>query len=248
MLLITALQGCYQAQLNGGIAGAEVRLAPLRAPGDAVLETRTRDEASMIDWRGEAEWRRYDAAQKAPWMGVFYLPAAVIDPNEVYLVTASGGRETDYDHDLRYESEQLGVRGSWHAILPGGHARGLRNKVSLLTEACYQWLSLETAGNFGSLERAELLARLDRAANRLVEDINGDGRVDYTDVLHWNSGANRDGFKGNPTLLDSMNTAVLLGLPDNLRQQIAAEMMGEKVWSGSRLGNYLKSRLAGDPG
>jgi hypothetical protein len=244
-LLALPLAGCFQAQLKGGVAGAQVTMSPLGAPSVVLFEGNTRSEQTMIRWRGAAEWQAFNGIQKALWMGVFYLPPGTMDSSQLYLLTASGGRETDANQDVQYDDQPSPVRGSWHAILPGNHKGGFRRKISILTEACYLWAMADGGGTLTGRPADELQLRLDYAARRLVADGNGDGKVDYADVLNWNVSFDRQRFIGDPELLAALTTIIVLDLPEPLKTATAVELVEGRPGPPGGLGAGLGSGLLG---
>ena len=101
LALISILAGCLHAQLNGSIAGATITITELRNPGTVVSRTTTSDEAGSIAFYGEETWASWNAVVQHWLLGIFYVDATLIDTDKLYLVTASGGFETDMNGDLQ---------------------------------------------------------------------------------------------------------------------------------------------------
>ena len=211
LLFSSGLAGCFHVQLNGGIAAAEVTVASLEQPHQIINRLYSHDPQTMVAWKGQAAWDGYNANQKAICMGVVFLPAEQLREQNLYLVTARGGDNRDSDMNLSMDEAPVRIRGEWHAIVPGYKFMELRNSVSLLTEACYQWLLFEHDDKLpGS---AQILLELDAAAVRMVDDINGDGVVDYSDVLAWNIYSDAMRYRGEAEELQELAMLISLGFP-----------------------------------
>jgi hypothetical protein len=216
LLFALALSGCFHVQLNGGVAGAQVSVAPLDRPQQLLSRLSSQGPQTMIARKGQAAWDVYNDYLKTIWMGVVFLPAGPVEDSRLYLVTARGGENLDSDMNLLMDDVPVRVRGEWHAIVPGYKFRETHNSVSLLTEACYQWLLSRYPGQLP--EQARILEELDAAARRMVEDINRDGVVDYNDVLVWNIYASARQYRGEKADLLELAMLVSLGFP---REQIS---------------------------
>lgn len=210
-ILPLAVTGCFHVQLNGGIAAAEVTVASLQQPDRVITRLYSHDRHSMVAWKGKEAWDALPVYQQAFWMGVVYLPQGSLRDDALYLVTARGGDSLDSDRNMVMDGPPERIRGVWHAIVPGRQFGQLRNSVSLLTEACYQWLLFTHGAELPGSE--QVLQELDALAARLVEDINGDGGVDYNDVLAWNIYTDSQRYLGEAGDLQELAMLISLGFP-----------------------------------
>ena len=198
----------------------------------------------MIAWKGQAAWDAYNATQRAAWMGVVFLRGEQTQDNSLYLVTARGGENLDSDLNLVLEGTPVRIRGEWHAIVPGHQFDGLRNTVSVLTEACYQWLLFEYGGELPDSEI--ILRQLDGVAEQMVEDINADGVVDYTDLLNWNIYTDAQRYRGEADTLHELAMLISLDFPhefilDASRRIVTTAPLPEQGNPG--LLDYLRRKL-----
>jgi hypothetical protein len=238
------LAGCFHVQLNGGVAGAEVTVASLHQPQHIISRFHSQDPQSMVAWKGQAAWDNYNDYLQTVWMGVVFLPAEQLQKQNLYLVTARGGDNRDSDMDLVMDEVPVRVRGEWHAIAAGYKFRELTNSVSLLTEACYQWLLYQHPG--GLPDSAQILQELDAAAARMVDDINRDGAVDYSDVLVWNNYTHAGRYLGEAEDLQELAMLITLGFPRDYivraaRQIVEMAPLPEPAAPG--LLDYLRRRV-----
>ena len=222
ILAISLLAGCLHAQLGGSIAGATISVTELRDPGTVVDTTVTADEDFNIALYGEEAWAGFNALVRHWLFGVFYVNGEVIDPDRLYLVTASGGVETDLDRDLLADDDPVPVAHPWRAILTGAQLLEVGFKVSALTEAAYRWL----AADIENLDDAALRARLDIAGAALVNDVDRDGRVDGSDLAGWTRLLSpQDSFLGDFDALNALSEALVLGASETELQQLAEIVM-----------------------
>ncbi|MCZ6830447.1 MAG: hypothetical protein O7F73_12840 [Gammaproteobacteria bacterium] len=244
LLFSLGLAGCFHVQLNGGIAAAEVTVASLERPQEIIARLYSHDPETMVAWKGQAAWDALSASHKALWMGVVFLPAEQLREQDLYLVSARGGDSYDSDMDLVMAEAPVRIRGEWHAIVPGYKFGELRNSVSLLTEACYQWLMFEHDDKLPG--RAQILAELDGLAVRMVDDINGDGAVDYSDVLIWNIYSDARHYRGEAEDLQELAMLISLGFPREFIVQASRRIVAMAALPEPpepRLLGYLRKRL-----
>ena len=181
ILATVLLSGCFQAQLNGPVAGATVYVTALDDPNRVYASATTWDPAYAQLLNGGDTWATSNAATKLWWLGVFQLNVAFLDNDTWYLVSATEGEETDADGNLLMDDAFTPVNGRWRALMTGAQLKGIGPKVSPVTEAAYLWI----AGSASTLGSADLRANLDRAAGYLVGDVDSNGLVDYADLLGY---------------------------------------------------------------
>ncbi len=230
-LMTLLVQGCYHAQLNGSAAGTALNLYQL-GPEQKLIKTTTSWDASFVRKRfGEERWTALNARQRLIWMGVFALPQKLPEDRD-YLLEAEGGGDVDANRDLQLDEQPVNIQGVWHALLPGSEINRWNQKVSLLTEACYQILLDKYGRSITRQVPGTLDAELDELAKQLVQDINKDGVVSYADVLAWNHLTERHKYLGDPRHLDELVTAITLAFPQDQMTWVAQRVLASSAQAG----------------
>lgn len=209
----------------GTIAGAEVTITALYQPDQLLERFTSSSRALIIEIKGQQTWDSYPPQQQLSLLGWFRPRDGLLEPDNYYLITARGGINHDPGLSGNFQQQARYVQGSWHAILPAGSVLDVRNKVSLLSEAAYQWVDFHTAGNNPGARQLQVL--LDEAASKLVGDVNADGDINYTDILRWNVYLHRDLYRGDAAALQQLDAAITLGLPPAEIQHQVLVMLGE---------------------
>ncbi len=236
------LNGCFQTQTMGTVAGAEVTITPLYQPGQVLESFTSSSRALVIEIEGQQIWDNYTPLQQLALLGLFRPQAGQLEPNNYYLITARGGSNRDPQLSGNFQQQARYVLGSWHAILPPNYVVDVRNKISLLSEAAYQWVGWRTGGN--NPGTAQLQALLDEAARKLVTDVDGDGNISYVDILRWNVYQHRDLYLGDVAALQQLDAAITLGLPPAEIQHQVLVMLGEySPPPEPELLDFVKSKL-----
>ena len=168
------LSACYQVQLRGPVATSAVAITELDS-GTEIHSGTSWDEEFVIDINGSETWDGYESLVRLALLGIYLPNTESLDDAAYYLVSANGGRDSDFNSDLQYDVDAGAVTGTWRAIMRGADARKRGPKVSALTEAIYQYL----APNLDNLSPADLESQLNLLARRTVDDVNEDGVVDY---------------------------------------------------------------------
>ena len=197
------LVACEQAQVHGPVGGGTVSIEELRT-GVQVLNagTVTDTEETAIQRYGSERWNDFNDLEQLMLLGFHQSNTQTqYDSNTWYLMQVSGGVDYDRNTDLQVDSPPSPVTGTVHAIVKGAKLNESGFTVSPLTEAVYQQVKDDVA----SLNDNQLEELLDDLAELVVNDVNDDGAVDYTDVLAWNAIAN---FL-NPTLLVDYQSQLL---------------------------------------
>ncbi|MEE4191289.1 MAG: leucine-rich repeat domain-containing protein [Halieaceae bacterium] len=206
--LVTLLGGCFVVELNGPVAGSIVELSELRNPDRVLRRERTSDDQQMSFTLGEATWISWPDALQIYSLGGFQLGVTDIDPNRLYLLTASGGSDVDHDLNKTRYTSILGLYGELYAIMSGQQlleAQQGVGRINLLTTALYSLLlpMLDT------LTDAQVLEMLDAYAAQMMSDLNSDGEVTYEDVLRWSRGLHQTRYRhaadGFEDLLEMVN-------------------------------------------
>ncbi len=217
------LPGCLVVQLNGHVGGAAVTVAPLNKHSDLQQISQSQSPQSIAASDFSELYYRLPPTAQLLWLGTVALPNQW-EPDQLYLATAEGGTDYDSDRDLVIDHSPRPVQGTWRAIVPASALSLKTTKVSALTEAAYQWLLSVSDIPLQERGRDEMLSDLDRASRMVLDDVNGDGEVDYNDMLMWHPTINAGSFRGDTRHFDLMVTAITLGLDERL-----------KYWAGTQL-------------
>jgi hypothetical protein len=225
--LCILLAGCLHVQVFGPVAGATVTVAPIFDRDNIIFEGQTLDRESTIGIVTQDVWDDYNGLQKLIWMGILWgTDDPDIEDNKVYLVTASGGVDEDRDVDLALDDSGTPVNAPLHAILTGAQIKGNNGKVSVLTEAMYQAMDPATLDNHNEQWFKD---EQDLFADRFVGDINGDGVVDFEDILKWSRFDSTGKFVGSPALLHDFSQALVDGMPPNMLWSLAQDLMASGI-------------------
>ena len=236
------LAGCFQTQTLGTVAGATVTVTALQQSEPELLTLHSTDANQYISWKGEERWLQFPAPLKLALVGVFRLPDGLVEPGRDYLVTAQGGINQDPGMTGSYQARGRPVHGQWHMVLPGNYPGNFKNKLSLLTEAAFQWLRYRSTEGYGSTDNVSEL--LDEAAQRLVTDLSGNGLVNYEDILLWDAYEHRGQYLGDPLALEQLDLAITLGFPQSEIQRLVLTMLGEyQAPPAPDFMEYLQRRL-----
>jgi len=224
-MLCSALVGCFQTSLTGTTGSTVITVVPLRGDGNVVLQTQSRSDADLLAQQGEDTWNSYAALVKQLFIGSSAsFDTTLIEPNTLYLVTATGGS----DFLSRASATELGspepVQGSWHAIVAGARLRQGSMQISVLSDALYR----QAVGRLSVLSDADILTQLDAAARLVVRDVNRDSTVDYNDVLSWTPLLHLNQYVGDPASVSAMAQAIRNGQPSSMLDEQAKQVLGSQ--------------------
>ena len=198
MLLSLSLTACFHIQLNGSVGGGTLTVAPLRDPGNVIDSAESWTPSFLIDLWGQEKWDSHPSLTNLLFVGITQLEPQGLNPEALYLLTASGGEDFDPDAQLVLSDNPETVQGKWHMIASGKRILEGNLKVSALTEALYQQL----AARLSEWSDDEVLARLNASAQLLVGDVDENGSVNYDDVLRWNRTVDGAHYRGNLAAVD----------------------------------------------
>ena len=201
---LTLLPGCLQVELYGPVAGATVTITPLQGGTALVKNLKTTDVGAVKSDIGTTQWDALNNDGKAAYLGVVEIPELALVPTQYYLVTASGGIDTDGDANGIVDGAGTVVERQVRAIMSGAQLKRPFNRVTMLSEAIYRYLEPE----LGDLSNAEVGQRLNAIARKMVGDINSDKRVNYNDVLQWSHFFGKKRYKGPADFLARMPRAI----------------------------------------
>ncbi len=221
-----SLSACFQVHLNGPVGGATLTLAQAAHPGQVLQTTTSKDEAALIEEYGPEAWARLGPSLQLLYLGTAEFDNSQLRDHTLYLVTASGGLDYDYDHDGVRDSVPTPIAGSWHMRVTGAQLKSHFAKLSLLTEADYQ-LADPSGGDFAFVGACDRLIPIedclsdldfrgvDSSARQLVTDVDRDGRVTSDDLLRWTRAARETAYRWDTVALDQLADWVRTGAAIN---------------------------------
>jgi hypothetical protein len=233
LCLVLPLSGCFQVELVGPVADAEVTIAPLREPTNVIARATTLSPAAWIAFSGEEGWQGIGALQSKV-IGIPALKVDDIDPETLYLVTATGGLDYDADSDGTVDRVPTAVGGSLHVIATGAQIAAENIQISPLTEALYQALLPE----LDTLSDLFIEGTLNTLSEQLVEDVEDNGYVSYEDVLLWKRLEHSDFLKARLSTLDTLAAALADGEP---QEHIAALAVAAVTSSRAGLNSHTSA-------
>jgi hypothetical protein len=174
------LAGCLQVELRGPVVGAEITVQNLRTQEVVIDGVTTSTEQSTAQTWAE-QWGDWPDSLRLAFMGSADIPADDLDDDTLYLVTASGGYDKDWNSDNKIDSAGMPLDRSMHAIMTGAQLKGALIRVNSITDGLYQYLSPRLSG----LSDEEVLAALDKHTGRMIGDADRNGQENYQDALTW---------------------------------------------------------------
>jgi len=220
--LAPLLASCFQIQLNGSVGGGTLTIAPLRNP-EAIVGTAV--SLTPEDWVaawGQEKFDSHDSFTNLLFVGITQLKPEGLDPDALYLVTASGGQDYDPDVGLGLSDNPVSVQGSWHTIASGQRILDGNLKVSTLTEALYRQME----ARLDEWSDTQVLARLNASAQLVVGDVDDSGTVDYDDVLLWNRTVDSAFYLGSLAAINALSDAITAGQPASMVTDKARNVLG----------------------
>ncbi|QFU74260.1 hypothetical protein EY643_00575 [Halioglobus maricola] len=188
-LVCSTLAGCFQTELGGPVAGAEITITDLRT-GELVEMRSSGTLEEFFAAKSRLKWDQLDDLGKMINLGNFEADDPLYTRNRWYLVTATGGADMDRDSDGTVDAPFVDVSGSWHALMTGRQLQDGGYMISALTEALYQ----RVLADIDSLNDQQLQSLLNQQTRLLLPDINEDGSVNYLDTLAWTVLLSRDAY------------------------------------------------------
>jgi cyclophilin family peptidyl-prolyl cis-trans isomerase len=218
------LTACFHTQLRGSVGGAQVTIAALRTPNNILANKASMDPADWIETSGQAQWDAWSSRTRLLVVGTTRFEDALpsLDPDALYVVAAAGGEDYDPDSRKSLSDSPKAVQGRWHAIATGQRITDGNLKVSALTEALYQ----QQLAVVGEMSDAAIQDRLDAAAQLVVGDADGNGTVDYDDVLRWNRSTDAKLYRGRLADLDALADAISSGQPADMLVDLSRGVLG----------------------
>ncbi len=222
------LAGCFQVSLNGPIAGATFTVTPLDQPDQVLFTALSTNPVSEAARLGEAEFLAQPPAIQVLSLGNVEFDLDV-QPGRLYLVTASGGVESDNNRDFSIDAVPRQVRGQWRAIVRGDQLSLDFANVTALTEAFYQ----SVADSLEFLTATQIMERFDNLATRVIaEDLTQDGRINYEDVLRFSTMYHRGKLKKELGNLERLALAIQEGQDEESLSGLANRFLGGKATFG----------------
>lgn len=228
LLFVIPLSGCFQVERIGPVVGADVTI--VRVSGKLLREQGLQTSSEQFHQAdvGTARWQSFNPLVRLLHLGTVEIDESLYDDGGMYIVTAAGGFDMDANSDDRIDSTFTRERidGQLHALMTGAQLKLGHSRVSLLTEAFYQLL----APTLDSMTGVEIRTRLDEMARDTVEDIDGDGKVDYSDALRWSNIFKQEEYRGDPFFLDRLALGVRLDLELGLLQAMSSDAVLRAAW------------------
>ena len=221
--LALLLSACFHIQLNGSVGGGVLTISPLRNPDNILATAVSWTPEDLLAVWGQEKFDGHSAFTKLVFVGITTLQPEGLDPDALYLVSASGGEDYDPDVELGLTDNPVTVQGSWHTIASGQRILDGNLKVSTLTEALYRQMEARLA----DWSDEQIQARLDASAELVVGDVDGSGGVDYDDVLRWNRTLDGEFFLHELAALDDLSDAITAGQPASMITEKARSVVGD---------------------
>jgi len=218
------LVACYQTELGGKVEGAQVTISELRT--GAVVEQGL-NSGSLEQYLTQNSQEDFDALGSLAKMinlGNFTPDADLYINDRWYLITASGGNDMDSNIDGTVEDEFEAVSGTWRAIIRGDKLKRGSFKVSTLTDALYR----AVRDDLEQLDDTALAQRLNTLGRDVVNDVDRNGSVNYTDVLAWTVLVNRNNYQFDVDRLAALAAGIAAGAAEVELDSLAAEVRGEE--------------------
>ncbi len=125
--------------------------------------------------------------------GVIPVPANILNTlaEGYYIVKVTGGSDVDRNDDLVWDKTPTQNHGTIQAILTADQIKTGHYKVNIFTHAIYQYLSsLQDLSQYTSDKLTSMMNQL--ASELIASDLNGDGKIDYSDVIQWNPATDKN--------------------------------------------------------
>lgn len=217
---LLALSACKEVQLNGPVGGAEVSLSPLNNPNTVSWVDVSTSKNEVIRERGQQRWDESRETAKWVWLGNVTVESTV-SPNQHYLLTAKYGTDMDADANKVIDSSGSSVAGDWRAIMNAEQLDEMALKVSVLTEAAYQYVKPD----INTSSYSQIQSKLDEYARKVIVDLDKDGVVDYLDVLKWSRFfENGTKYLGDIKWLDQLAEGITLGADEGEIARLARQV------------------------
>ncbi|MEH6519255.1 MAG: hypothetical protein V7742_21465 [Halioglobus sp.] len=243
--LLIILSGCLQIELRGPVVGAQVVITNLRT-GEVIGKRATTTNSKLwLEVYGPEFWNDWTDDIRLLFLGTVGVPPEDVEDNALYLVTASGGRDMDYNLDREIDTVGKAVARDLHAIMTGAQLKEPMNRVSVLSEAVYQMVS----PILDQLNDNELRVALNDYGRRMVGDLNGDNRRDFADVLKWSHRLEESPYSGPQVFVERLTRALESTLYDEeiLFYDSYNVVMGAR-WHAVRQQSGAEDLLAGCAG
>jgi len=202
-----SLSGCFQVQNFGPISGATVTVAPLRDQSNILYQGQAWTPGVVRSLVGDEAWSSYDAFIRIVMLGVISVEVANVDPHGLYLVTASGGEDADYDANQQEDTAYTPMGGALHAVMTGEQLINTGVIISPVSEMGWQWVR----SSYQYMDDAEVVLDLDYVATEFMNDTNDDGVVDMLDLLLYNRMLNASTYRWDLSQLDDLCMATAGG-------------------------------------
>ena len=121
--------------------------------------------------------------------GTFAMEGVRLPADEYFVLRVTGGRDMDPDDDgVVSETETVRIDGAVHAVVSRRELLEGGVRVTALTDMAYRRIG----GGDGKPDASRVRSVLDEEARSLLYDVDGDGRVDATDLQRFDPVLHRD--------------------------------------------------------
>lgn len=223
-LVSLCLAGCFQTELGGAVAGADVTISDLRT-GEVIEQRSALSFEGFLEAKSRRAWNQLDDLGKMINLGNFDVEPGLYTRNRWYLVTASGGSDMDAASDGTVDDPFAEVSGSWHALMTGRQLRDGGYMISALTEALYQTVKT----TIDTVDDQQLQSLLNQQTRLILPDINEDGSVNYLDALAWTVLVSRDAFLRDFSDVTALSQAIREGERQTTIQALAEDLFAEPM-------------------
>jgi hypothetical protein len=226
LLCVPLLNACLYVELTGSVSGAEVRVTELRSGkqiGGVYTSTTLADEQQKY---GALEWNSFGPTLKLLLLGRTELPVEQFENDKLYLVTASGGVDMDWNDDGVMDDVGTPIDGELYGVYTGSQLKKKGVRLNILTDGIYRLVK----GELGALNNTQLRQRLDELASETVGDLNKDGKSSYADAISWSQLNANFPYPGDAYYKLSSEYGVAINLDDDVMEDISANLIQRADW------------------
>jgi hypothetical protein len=122
--------------------------------------------------------------------GLFEIPLSILEDDQLYIVTVSGGQDIDADDDGVVDTSPIQNMGTLHLAATGGRLKAGDFKVTILSDIVYHSIYYLLLADY---PLNTILGAMDSYAYALLKtDMDLDGEKDHDDLLVWNPVLDKD--------------------------------------------------------
>jgi len=163
----------------GNVANATVKIYEVAADGSLQLKwTETTSSGAALEE-----------------IGRFNTHASELEDDKLYLYVATGGEDWDADDDGVMDSSGTQNNGTARVLVEGKYVKsaGENFRITALSEVIYEKIAKYMKYSFSY---SNIQTKMSASILPVIEDVNGDSKVDILDIITFNPVNNRDKLKG----------------------------------------------------